>query len=56
MAKIITLKNNLRVIMEPMIGAHSAFVGVWVKAGSANEKINEWGISHFCFSNSFYFR
>lgn len=47
MAKIITLKNGLRVIMEPMVGAHSAFVGVWVKAGSANEKITEWGISHF---------
>ena len=33
--------------MEPMIGAQSVFVGVWVRAGSANEKINEWGISHF---------
>ncbi|MGM9552494.1 MAG: M16 family metallopeptidase [Clostridia bacterium] len=47
MAKIITLKNGLRVITEQMIGAHSTFVGVWVKAGSANEKITEWGISHF---------
>lgn len=47
MAKIITLKNGIRLIAEPMVGAHSAFVGVWVKAGSANEKITEWGISHF---------
>lgn len=30
-----------------MIGAQSTFVGVWVKAGSANEKYAEWGISHF---------
>ncbi len=44
---ITVLKNGLRVICEPMIGAQSTFVGVWVKAGSANERINEWGISHF---------
>ena len=30
-----------------MPGAQSVFVGVWVKAGSANEKEHEWGISHF---------
>ena len=30
-----------------MPGAQSVFVGVWVKAGSANEKDREWGISHF---------
>lgn len=33
--------------MEPMAGAQSTFVGVWVKAGSANETDSEWGISHF---------
>ena len=32
---------------EPMQGAQSVFVGVWVKAGSSNEKDSEWGISHF---------
>lgn len=47
MNKITVLKNGLRVITEPMIGAQSTFVGVWVKAGSANEKNCEWGISHF---------
>lgn len=47
MNKTVTLKNGLRLIMEPMVGAQSTFVGVWVKAGSANEKNSEWGISHF---------
>lgn len=32
---------------EHVIGAQSTYVGVWVKAGSANEKDKEWGISHF---------
>ncbi len=47
MNKITTLKNGLKIITEPMQGAQSVFVGVWVKAGSANEKDDEWGISHF---------
>lgn len=47
MYRITTLKNGLRIVTEPMIGAQSTFVGVWVKAGSANEKDSEWGISHF---------
>ncbi len=47
MNKITTLENGLRIITEPMQGAQSVFVGVWVKAGSANEKLSEWGISHF---------
>lgn len=47
MTKITTLINGMRVITEPMAGAQSTFVGVWVKAGSANEKEHEWGISHF---------
>ncbi len=47
MNKITVLKNRLRIITEPMQGAQSVFVGVWVKAGSANEKDSEWGISHF---------
>ncbi len=47
MNKITVLKNGLRIITEPMAGAQSVFVGVWVKAGSANEKECEWGISHF---------
>ena len=47
MNKITVLKNGLRIITEPMEGAQSVFVGVWVKAGSANERDSEWGISHF---------
>ena len=47
MNKIRTLKNGLRIITEVMPGAQSVFVGVWVKAGSANERDSEWGISHF---------
>ena len=47
MNKITVLKNGLRIITEVMPGAQSVFVGVWVKAGSANEKDSEWGISHF---------
>lgn len=47
MSKIIALKNGLRVVFEQMTGARSVFVGVWVRAGSGNEKDFEWGISHF---------
>ena len=47
MNKITTLKNGLRIITEDMPGAQSVFVGVWVKAGSSNERDSEWGISHF---------
>ncbi|MBQ3110413.1 MAG: insulinase family protein [Clostridia bacterium] len=47
MNKITTLKNGLRIITEVMPGAQSVFVGVWVKAGSTNERDSEWGISHF---------
>lgn len=45
--KVFTLKNKLRVVSEPMPGAQSAYVGVWVRAGSGNEAFSEWGISHF---------
>ncbi|MBQ8540350.1 MAG: insulinase family protein [Clostridia bacterium] len=47
MNNITTLKNGLRIITEVMPGAQSVFVGVWVKAGSSNERDSEWGISHF---------
>lgn len=47
MAEIIELKNSTRLVLEPMSGAQSAFVGVWVKAGSGNEAFSEWGVSHF---------
>lgn len=47
MAKITVLKNGIRLLTEHVIGAQSTYVGVWVKAGSANEKDWEWGISHF---------
>ena len=47
MAKITILKNGIKLLTEHVIGAQSTYVGVWVKAGSANEKDCEWGISHF---------
>ncbi len=47
MAKITVLKNGIRLLTEHVIGAQSTYVGVWVKAGSANERDVEWGISHF---------
>lgn len=47
MAKITILKNGIKLLTEHVIGAQSTYVGVWVKAGSANETDAEWGISHF---------
>ncbi|MBR5536234.1 MAG: insulinase family protein [Clostridia bacterium] len=47
MNKITVLNNGLKIITEPMPGAQSVFVGVWVRCGSGNETYEEWGISHF---------
>ncbi len=44
---IIELKNGMKAVFEKTPGAKSAVVGVWVKAGSGNEDIDKWGISHF---------
>ncbi len=46
MIKVTELKNSLKVVCEKT-AAQSVYVGVWVKAGSGNETLDEWGISHF---------
>ena len=44
---LITLPNNLRVFINKRDDLRSATVGVWVMAGSRNEKADISGISHF---------
>ncbi|MBN1777601.1 MAG: insulinase family protein [Clostridiales bacterium] len=43
----ITLSNGLRVVGEQLNHLRSCSVGVWIKAGSMNEKAGENGLSHF---------
>jgi len=43
----ITLPNGLRVVGEQLNHLRSCSVGVWIKAGSMNEKADENGLSHF---------
>ena len=43
----ITLPNGLRVVGEPLSHLRSCSVGVWIKAGSMNERAEENGLSHF---------
>ena len=45
--KLITLKNSLRIFLNPCPGLRSAIVGVWVGSGSRYEKPQNNGISHF---------
>ena len=42
-----TLPNGIQVITEEMPDVHSVSVGVWVQAGSRDERSEENGISHF---------
>ena len=42
-----TLPNGLRVVSEPMAGARSASIGVWVGVGSRDEPADRSGASHF---------
>jgi predicted Zn-dependent peptidase len=42
-----TLQNGIEVITEEIPHVHSVSVGVWVKAGSRDERSGENGISHF---------
>ena len=41
------LKNGIRVITEEIPSIESASVGIWINAGSRNEKKKENGIAHF---------
>lgn len=42
-----TLENGITVAFEHLPYLHSAAVGVWINTGSANEREEEAGISHF---------
>jgi predicted Zn-dependent peptidase len=42
-----TLENGIQVITEEIPHVHSVSVGIWVKAGSRDERSLENGISHF---------
>jgi predicted Zn-dependent peptidase len=42
-----TLDNGIRVITEEISYVHSVSVGIWVQAGSRDERSGENGISHF---------
>lgn len=46
-AEIHTLDNGMTVCMEPLPYLHSASAGIWIKTGSANERVEESGIAHF---------
>jgi predicted Zn-dependent peptidase len=42
-----TLENGIQVITEEVLHVHSVSAGIWVKAGSRDERSGENGISHF---------
>lgn len=46
MSAIHTLKNGVRVIADPMPGLQTIALGVWVRAGSMDERVEEHGIAH----------
>ncbi len=39
--------NNLTVLLEPVEGMVSVSVGLWIKTGSRNELVNQYGYAHF---------
>jgi predicted Zn-dependent peptidase len=45
--KIITLKNNLRIVIDPVKTVETVSIGVFVNTGSRNESLKLNGISHF---------
>lgn len=47
MITIHTMPNGVRVVSEPIAHARSVSLGIWVKAGSADEGPGEEGIAHF---------
>lgn len=46
MYSVYTLKNGMRVVLEPMEHYRSASAGLWVKVGSANENKYNNGMAH----------
>lgn len=47
MFRSVTLNNGLTVLAEPNAAAHSFAAGFFVRAGSRDESIEAWGVSHF---------
>jgi predicted Zn-dependent peptidase len=45
--EVTTLKSGITVVTDTMPHLETASLGVWVAAGSRDERINEHGISHF---------
>ena len=41
------LNNGVRIVAEEIKYVNSVSLGIWVKAGSRNENINNNGVSHF---------
>jgi len=41
------LANGIRIVTETVPAVHSVSIGIWIKAGSRNERDAEHGISHF---------
>lgn len=46
MSRIHTLGNGVRVVADPMPGLETLALGVWVHAGSVDEREDEHGIAH----------
>lgn len=46
MIRCFTLSNQIRVVLEPIPYLKSVSLGIWIKAGSAYETIEQNGISH----------
>jgi len=46
MAELITLKNGIRVYVDPMAGLESAAIGAWARAGAIDETPEENGVAH----------
>jgi predicted Zn-dependent peptidase len=41
------LDNGMTALLDPIAGAESVAVGVFVRAGSRDESLDVWGVSHF---------
>lgn len=47
MIRIVNLQSGVRLVLEKMDNVRSTCVGIWCNNGSANERPEEYGISHF---------
>ncbi|MEM9616869.1 MAG: pitrilysin family protein [Pseudomonadota bacterium] len=46
MSETHTLKNGVRIVVDPMPSLETAALGVWAHAGSVDERVEEHGIAH----------